>query len=92
MPLTLAVMLLTRDMARCAVLGAINPGPFAFRHDPIGLRLIFHLIDMFLLLVQAIRFPLVQLTAGNPLIDPLFLIGLPLVNDWGFSLSKDDSI
>ena len=33
MPPALGIMLLTRDMARCAVLCAINPGPF-----PVNLR------------------------------------------------------
>ncbi len=60
MPLALGIMLLTRDMARCAVLCAINPGPFALRHDTIGLCLIFHLIDVFLLPVQSIGLTLIQ--------------------------------
>jgi len=80
------IMLLTHDMAQCAVLCAINPGLFALRHDTIGLCLVFHLIDVFLLLVQSIGFTLIQLAAGNPLINPLCLIGLTLVNHRRFGL------
>ena len=35
---------------------------------------------MFLLLVQPIGFALIQLATGNPLIDPLLLVGLALVD------------
>ena len=43
---------------------------------------------MFLLIVQPIRFPLIQLATGNPLIDPFLLIALALINFWRFRLSK----
>jgi hypothetical protein len=86
MPPALGIMLLTRDMARCAVLCAINPGPFALRHHTIGLCLIFHLIDVFLLFAQSIGLTLIQLAAGNPLINPLLLTGLALVDHRRLSL------
>lgn len=64
----------------------VNPDPFAFRQDTIGLGVIFHPVDVFLLLVGSIRFPFIQLSAGNTLIDPLLLTGLALVDHRRLSL------
>jgi hypothetical protein len=75
-------------MARGAILGRTDPGPLLFRYDAIGLCPVFHLVDVFLLLVQPVCFSLVQLPTCNPLIDPLFLIRLPLINHRRFCLGK----
>jgi len=52
MPLALSVVLLSDDMARGAILRRANPGPFLFRHNTVGLRLFFHLVDISLLCVS----------------------------------------
>jgi len=90
-PLSLAVVLLAGDMAGCARLCRANPGPLLFRHDAIGLCPVFHLVDVFLLFTQPVCFSLVQLPTRNPLIDPLFLIRLPLVDHRRLCLGKDYS-
>jgi hypothetical protein len=87
-PLALAVVFLVRDMARGAILRRTNPGSFPFRHHAIGLCPVFHLVDAFLLIVQPADFSLVQLPALNSLIDPLFLIRLPLIDHGCFGLGK----
>lgn len=74
MPLTLAVMLLTRDRLRCASVCRDNPSPLFFRHDAIGLFFVLHLVDLFLLLVHTVCFSLAQLPVHNPLINPRLLI------------------
>jgi hypothetical protein len=68
-------------MARSAILRRDNPGPLLFRHDAIGLCPGLHLIDLFLLRVQS--------PTRNPLIDPLFLIRLPLIQQGYVDLGKD---
>ena len=88
MPLPLGIMLLTRDMARCAILSIIDSSPLSLGDRPIGLGSIFHLVNVFLLFVQSIGFTLIQLTAGNPLINPLLLIPLPLIDDRRLRLGK----
>lgn len=89
MPLTLAVVFLVRDMARGPILRRTNPGSLPFRHDTIGLCPVFHLVHLFLLLVQPVCFSLVQLPARSPPIDPLILIRLPLIDHRRFCLGKD---
>jgi hypothetical protein len=56
MPPALSIMLLVHDIPRCTILRVVNPDPFALRQDTIGLGVIFHPVDVFLLLVQSIRF------------------------------------
>jgi len=91
-PLPLAIVLLAGDMARGAILCRDNPGTLLFRHDAIGLCPVFHLVDVFLLLIQPVCFSLVQLPTRNPLIDPLFLIRLPLIDDRRIRLGKRRSV
>ena len=67
-------------MACSAILCRGNPGPLFFRHDGIGLCPGLHLIDLFLLLVQ--------LLTRNPLINPLMLICLPLIQQSCVDLGK----
>ena len=74
MPLALAVMFFASNMVGGTILGRADPGPFPFAHDTIGHCPIFHLVHMFLLPVQPVRFSLVQLPTCKPLIDPLILI------------------
>lgn len=88
MPLPLGIMLLTRDMARCTILGIIDSSPLSLGNRPIGLGSIFHLIDMFLLFIQSMGFTLIQLTAGSPLINSLFLVRLTLINHGRLRLRK----
>jgi hypothetical protein len=85
-PIALSVMLFARDMARRMVLRMSNLDSFFLGHRPVDLRLVFHVIDMALLLVQAGGFLLIQLPAGNAFIDSLFLIGLPLIDARRLSL------
>jgi len=91
-PLPLAIVLLVSDMARGAILCRDNPGTLLFRHDAIGLCPAFHLVDVFLLLIQPVCFSLVQLPTRNPLIDPLFLIRLPLIDDRRIRLGKHQPV
>jgi hypothetical protein len=85
-PIALSVMLFARDLARRMVLRMSNLDSFFLGHRPVDLRLVFHVIDMTLLLVQAGGFLLIQLPAGNAFIDSLFLIGLPLIDARRLSL------
>ena len=87
-PFTLTIVLLTRDMPCGAILRRGNPGPLIFRHDTVGLCLFFHLVDLSLLCVQPVCFSFIQLPTRNPLIDPLFLIRLPLIDPGCFVLGK----
>jgi len=87
-PLGLAIVLLTGNMAEGTRLCRANPGPLLFRHDAIGLCPILHLVDVFLLLVQPVCFSLVRLPTRNSLIDPLFLIRLALIDHGCFGLGK----
>ena len=80
MPFALAIVFLACNVARGAILRMVDSGPLFFGHDPVGFGLVFHFVDMFLLLIQPIRFPLIQLTALDAFIDTLLLIRLPLVN------------
>jgi hypothetical protein len=91
MPLALAVVFLASNMVRGTILCRTDPGSFPFRHGTIGHCPVFHLVHMFLLPVQPVRFSLVQLPARNPLINPLILIGLPLIDHRRFCLSEDYS-
>ena len=91
MPLALAVVLLAGNMARGAILCCANLGSLPFRHDTIGLCPIFHLVHVFLPLVQPVCFSLVQLPVRSPLIDPLILLRLPLIDHRRFCLGKDHS-
>jgi hypothetical protein len=91
MRLALAVVFLASDMVRGTILCRADPGPFPFRHHTIGHCPVFHLVHMFLLPVQPVRFSLVQLPARNPLINPLILIRLALINHRRFYLGKDYS-
>ncbi len=91
MPLALAVVFSASNMVRGAILCCADPGPFPFCHDTIGHRLVFHLVHMFLLPVQPVCFSLVQLPARNPLIDPLILIRLTLIDHRRSCLSEDYS-
>ena len=91
MRLALAVVFLASNMVRGAILCRTHPGPFPFRHGTIGLCPGFHLVHMFLLPVQPVRFSLVQLPARNPLINPLILIRLALIVHRRFCLGKDYS-
>lgn len=85
-PHTLMIVFFALNMAQGTILSTIDPVPFLIRDHSISLRPVFHLIDMFLLLDQSIRFPLIQLTTGDPLIDPLFLVRLALIDHKCFSL------
>ena len=91
MRLALAVVFLASNMVRGAILCRADPGPFPFRHGTIGLCPGFHLVHMFLLPVQPVRFSLVQLPARDPLIDPLILIRLALIVHRRFCLGKGHS-
>jgi hypothetical protein len=88
MPLALAVVFLASDMVRGTILCRTDPGSFPFRHGTIGHCPVFHLVHMFLLPVQPVRFSLVQLPARNPLINPLILIRLPLIDHGYIGLGK----
>lgn len=48
----LAVVLLASDVARRTILGMLNPGAFLLRHHPVGLGLVLHVVDVFLLVIQ----------------------------------------
>jgi len=76
----LAVVLLASDVARGAILSMLDPSALFLRHHPIGLSLILHVVDVLLLVVQAIGLAFIQLSAGNALINPSLLIRLPLIN------------
>lgn len=91
MRLALAVVFLASNMVRGPILCRADPGPFSFRHNTIGHCPVFHLVHMFLLPVQPVPFSLIQLPARNPLIDPLILIRLALINHRRFCLGKDHS-
>jgi hypothetical protein len=76
----LAIMLLLRNMPRGAALRRSETSSLLLGHHSIGLGLVFDGIDMVLLFVQPVRLVLAQLAAGNPLIDPPFLVGLALID------------
>ena len=84
----LAIVFLTGDVARGAILRATDSSAFFLGHDTIGLRLVFHLVDMHPLLVESIGILFIQLTAGNSLVDPFLLIGLSLINPGRLRLCK----
>ena len=71
MPGSLGIVFFTRDMARSAILSSTDSSPFFIRHDPVGLRPILHTVDPVLLAIQAVGLPLIQLAAGNALIDQI---------------------
>jgi hypothetical protein len=91
MRLALAVVFLASNMVRGTILCRADPGPFPFRHDTIGHCPVFYLIHMFLLPIQPVRFSLVQLPTRNPLINPLILIRLALIDHRHFCLGKGHS-
>jgi hypothetical protein len=91
MPLALAIVLLTSNVVRGTILCRTDLGPFPFRHYIIGHCPVFHLVQIFPLPAQPLRFSLVQLPARNPLINPLILIRLALINHKRFCLGKDYS-
>lgn len=59
MPSALRVMFLAGNMMGGLILRMGDSAAFLVRHHTIGLGVIFHPVDVFLLLVQSIRFPLV---------------------------------
>ena len=87
----LAVVFLASNMVRGTILSRADPGPLPFRHHIIGQCPVFHLVHIFPLPPQPLRFLLIQLPARNPLINPLILIRLALINHRRFCLGKDYS-
>ena len=81
-------MFLPGNTARRTILRFRDLLTLLFGHDAIGLRLVFHLFDMFLLIVQPIRFPLIQLAAGNSLVNPFLLVALTLIDAGRLGLGK----
>jgi hypothetical protein len=83
MPFALRVVFLAADMARRAILGTFDLRSLLLRDDVVAFRPFLHLINVLLLLVQPIGLSISQLTAGDPLINPLLLVGLPLIDPRG---------
>ena len=88
MPRALSVMLFTSNVPGCLVLPMPNLAELLVRDHAIGLCFVLHVVNIILLLVQPGGFILIQLPAGNALIDALLLIGLPLVDTRRLSLSR----
>jgi hypothetical protein len=88
-PIPLTIVLLASDLARGAILCRANSSPLLFCHDAIGRCSIFHPVDVPLLFIQPMSFSFVQLSTRSPLIDPLLLVHLPLIDHRGFGLGKD---
>jgi hypothetical protein len=80
MPLLLAIMFFASDVPWGMILSMADSGSLFVGHDAIDLGPVFHLVHMALLLIESIRLPLIQLPTGNPSIDPLFLVGLPMID------------
>ena len=86
-PDSLAVVLFAGDVAGCAILRRMQFRSFLFRDYAVRLGFVLHFVDVSLLVVQSIRLAIGQLPAGETAIDPLFLIGLTLVDDRSVGLS-----
>lgn len=82
----LGIVLLTRNVSRGSILGRIDASPFPVRYDTIGLGAILHTINAILLAVKPIGLSLIQLSAGDALIDATLLVRLPLIDARGFRL------
>ena len=74
-------MLLTRDMPRRAILRRMQLGSLLLGHHTVGLGLVFHSIDMCLLVRQAVGFLLSERAARDAVVNPPLLVHLTLIDD-----------
>lgn len=79
MPRPLAIMLLASDVARHTILRMRNLGKLFVGDASVDLRLVLHVIDTILLMVQPGGLLLIQLPAGNTLVDPPLPIRSPII-------------
>jgi len=80
MPIALPVVLLARNVARSLILSCADPSPFPSCDDSVRLGPMLHAIDAVLLPLQTLGLSRIQLSALNSLVNPLFLIHLPLID------------
>jgi hypothetical protein len=74
-----------RDARFCAVPIRV---PFPRGYDAVGLCSILNTIDAIPLSVKASSFWFSKFSAGNPTINPMVLVRLPLIDDRRFALRK----
>jgi hypothetical protein len=84
----LGIMLLGVNMAALRILRLMQSRPLLAGHYTIGLGAVFHIVYALLATLQSSGFTLRQTARCDALIDPLLLIGLPLINPWGIGLGK----
>ncbi len=86
--IVLTITLLLANPTTLDFLRFVQTGALAAGHHTVGLGTGFHILDMLLTALQAIRFTLGQRTGGRALIDALLLIGLTLVDTRGSGLGE----
>jgi len=87
--IVLTVMLLLIDTAAFDILRFVQTRALTTGHHTIGLGAVFHVLDMLLATLHAIRFALGKRPRGHALIDALLLIGLALIDARSISLGKN---
>ena len=87
--IVLTIMLLLVDTAAFDILRFVQAGALATGHHTIGLGASFHVLDMLLATLHAVRFALRQSAGGHPLLDTLLLVGLTLIDARGIGLGKN---
>jgi hypothetical protein len=76
----LPVVLLAVDVLAGLVLGLVQTRSLSLGDRAVGLGLVFRAVDGVLLTLESTRLALVELAAGDALVNALFLIGLALVD------------